>query len=191
MAVLRYLTHPDVDIDPDVAVSEWSLSEQGRSRAVAMLFQPWIGSITRVVSSDERKALDAATLLADHLHVDVEVRPGTGEIDRSSTGFVPHERHEALADAFFARPTASAAGWETADAAQRRIVAATADLLVDDGSDVAVVGHGGVGTLLWCHLTGHSIDRRHDQPHQGHHWAYDLAEARMAHEWRPIDRIDT
>ncbi len=59
-----------------------------------MLTRPWIDSIGRVVSSAERKALETATLLAGHLGVTVEVRPATGELDRSSTGFVPPEEHE-------------------------------------------------------------------------------------------------
>ena len=194
MAILRYITHPDVDVDPDVPVPEWGLSERGRQRVAAMLSQPWVGSLARIVCSGERKAREAADVLAGHLHLEVEVRPETGEIDRSSTGFVPYERHEALADAFFAHPIDAAAGWETAARAQRRIVEAVADLLAgggsDDDADVAVVGHGGVGTLLWCHLSGRTIARRHDQPGQGHHWAYDLAAGRMAHGWRPIDSLE-
>lgn len=118
MATLRYLTHPNVAVDPDVAVPAWSLSEQGRRRAEAMLSQPWVPSVGRVVS-----------------------------------------------------------------------IAAVADLLVDGDRDVAVVGHGAVGTLLWCHLNGTAIARHHDQPGQGHHWAYDRTAARMVHGWRPIDDL--
>ncbi|WP_306235158.1 hypothetical protein [Bradyrhizobium sp. Bra64] len=30
--------------------------------------------------------------------------------------------------------------------------------------DILFVGHGAVGTLLFCHFSGHPIDRVHDQP---------------------------
>ncbi len=35
--VLRYVTHPEVIVDPDQPVPEWSLSDRGRTRAGAML----------------------------------------------------------------------------------------------------------------------------------------------------------
>jgi broad specificity phosphatase PhoE len=191
VGILRYITHPEVSVEPDVPVSEWRLRELGRRRAEAMLTQPWVGLVGRIVSSAERKALETATLLADHLGLDLEVRMDTGEIDRSATGYVPYQRHEQLADRFFAHPSESADGWETAEHAQGRIVAAVADLFVDDGPCVALVGHGGVGTLLWCHLNAMSISRRHDQPGQGHYWAHDLAADRLLHGWRPIDDLES
>ena len=187
MSTFRYLSHPRVQIDPAVPVPEWGLSDEGRRQAAAMLHQPWVATIGRLVCSPERKARETAELLAENLGIELEVRDGTGEIDRSATGFVPAERHEQLADRCFALPDESADGWEPAASAQARIVGALADLLVDTGPEVAVVGHGGVGTLLWCHLAGVSIDRRHDQPGQGHHWAFDRSEQRVLHGWRPLD----
>lgn len=199
MGFLRYVSHPNIHLDPAVPVPEWSLSDVGRARVRALLDQPWVGSVGTIVSSGETKALETAGILAAHLGLVVEQRPETGEIDRSSTGFVPPERHDALAARLFAEPDRSADGWETAVAAQERIVAATADLVagVDrstggersaDG-DVVLVGHGGVGTLLWCHLAGEAIDGRHDQPGQGHYWSYDRSAGRLIHGWRPIDEI--
>ena len=194
MAVLRYLSHPQVTVDPDVPVPRWSLSPEGRRRVEIMAEeQPWVATLGRVVSSGETKARQTARLLARRLgpDVEVEVRPETGEIDRSATGFVSPGEHEELADALFAQPEVSARGWERAVDAQARMVAALADLLDPaTPADIAVVGHGGVGTLWWCHLAGLAIDRRHDQPGQGHHWALDLTTGRPIHPWRPIDRID-
>ncbi len=149
--------------------------------------------MTRLITSGETKALQTAALLAARYELDIEVRPATHEIDRSATGFVVAERHEQLADARFARPDRSAAGWETARAAQQRIEVALADVVAADAAeldgDIVVVGHGGVGTLLLCRLAGLPIDRRHDQLGQGHHWSYDLASRRVVHPWRPIDEL--
>ena len=140
------------------------------------------------MSSTERKALEAATLLAAHVGLTVETRATTGELDRSATGFVVAVEHERLADECFAHPERSAAGWERAADAQARIVAALDDLFtVEDTSDVAVIGHGGVGTLWWCHLTGEPIDRRWDQPGQGHYILIDRANRQPLHHWRPIE----
>jgi broad specificity phosphatase PhoE len=73
--------------------------------------------------------------------------------------------------------------------AQARVVAALDDLLALDDArhDVAVIGHGGVGTLWWCHLAAESIDRRWDQPGQGHFFTVERASRRPLHHWVRID----
>jgi broad specificity phosphatase PhoE len=184
------MSHPEVVIDPDVAVPLWGLSVGGRRRTRAMFCQPWLPMIQRIVSSPERKAVETATIVADQIGVGVEVRPATGEIDRSSTGFVSHDRHEVLAEAFFARPEQSAEGWERAVDVQARVSAALDDLLGVD-IDVLVIGHGAAGTLWYCHLAGLPIDRRHDQPGVGHYFTIDLGTRSPIHPWAPIDQIET
>lgn len=188
MAWLRYITHPDVSVDPSTPVGQWRLDEIGRQRAAAMLTQPWIASIGRIVSSGESKATETAELLSAELGVGVEIRPETHENDRTATGFLPSDEFERVADAFFAGPDVSVRGWERAVEAQARIVGALEDLLdPSTPDDVAVVGHGAVGTLWYCHLTNQPIDRRHDQPGQGHYFTVDLATRSVLHPWRPID----
>lgn len=192
MTLLRYVTHPNVAIDPALSVPRWSLSAEGRRRARRLVDQPWIDAVGHIVSSIETKAIETAGIVAAHLGVDVEVRAGTGENDRSATGFVPPERFEALADRFFAEPDVSVEGWERAADAQTRITAALADLFDHDpGHDTLIVGHGGVGTLWYCCLAQVPIDRRHDQPGQGHYYTIDRTTRRPLHPWRPIDLIGT
>jgi broad specificity phosphatase PhoE len=157
-------------------------------RLAVLCTAPWVRTIGRVVCSAEVKAVQTATALAERQGVPIEVRPGTGEIDRSATGFLPSARHDAVADDCFARPAESIEGWERAVDAQRRIVDGLADLFVDESTgDVAVVGHGGVGTLWYCHLAGLPIDRRLDQPGQGHYFSVDLHTHRPLHHWRRFE----
>jgi len=188
--IAYYITHPQVQIDADIPVPEWGLSEIGRARAVAMLDQPWIGSIRRVVSSAERKAIETAEILARHLGLAVEVRERMHENDRSATGFLPPPEFEAVADQFFANPHKSIRGWERAIDAQQRILSeAEAVLGAADSSDIAFVGHGGVGTLLLLSLSGREISRAGDQPAGGgNYFAYDMGARRVIHEWWPIDK---
>ncbi len=190
MSRLRYISHPQVEIDPSEPVPRWGLSDEGRRRAFAMLDQPWVAATGRVVSSEETKALETAAILGEHLGLEVDVRPGIGENDRTATGFVPPDEFEQLADAFFAEPEASVQGWERASDAQSRIVAGLSDLLQADGIDTAIVGHGGVGTLWYCHLISAEISRSHDQPGQGHYFTVDTGSQTALHGWRPIDRIE-
>ncbi len=189
IALLRYVTHPEVTVDPATPVERWALSPTGLARARAMLEQPWVGELERIVSSDETKAVQTAELLAEATGLRVEVRAGIGENDRRATGFLPPEEFEATADRFFAQPERSIRGWERAVDAQSRIVDGLADLLDPaETRSTVVVGHGGVGTLWYCRLTDQPISRRHDQPGQGHHFTLDVTTGRVLHAWQPIDQ---
>lgn len=190
MGTLWYVSHPEVEVDPHVPVPRWGLSDRGRRRAEVLAGRPWLDAVQRVVSSDEAKAVETASAVARPRGLEVEVRPATGENDRRATGFLPPEEFEAVADAFFARPTDSVRGWERAVDAQARIVAALADLVrTSEGGDVLVVGHGAVGTLWACHLAGSPIDRRWDQPGPGHVLEVDRASASLRHHWRRIEDV--
>jgi broad specificity phosphatase PhoE len=96
-----------------------------------------------------------------------------------------------VADRFFARPQESVRGWETAVAAQRRIVGAVKRIVEAERREgvVAFVSHGAVGTLLWCHLAGEPISRQRDQPpNGGGNWfAFDATALRVESWWQPID----
>lgn len=192
--ILRYISHAEVEIDPEVPVPAWGLNANGRNRVRAMLGQPWISSIGRIVSSAETKAVETATVLADHRGLEVEVRVETGETDRTVPGYLPKDEFEIVAAAFFSQPERSARGWERACDAQDRVVTALADLLGPGQgggpADVVVVGHGGVGTLWYCHLSGQPIDQRHDQPSPGHYFSVEIATGTVLHPWYPIDRIE-
>lgn len=185
-----YITHPQVRIDPNVAVPQWGLSEIGRQRAIQSATSPWAAALTRIVSSEETKAIETAEILARSAGLSVEVVHGTGENDRSATGFLPPDRFEEAADWFFAHPTESFRGWERAIDAQTRISAHVSTILAshDPTKPIAFVGHGGVGTLLKCRLQGQPIDRRHDQPGGGGNlFAFRLADRIVTCDWTAME----
>src|SRR5262245_21363302 len=123
----------------------------------AMTTCPWVRAVRRIFASNERKARDAAHILADGLRLSgYSVIANLGENDRSATGFLAKDEFEVTVDAFFARPAQSIRGWEPAANAQARIVRAV-ELAVSQTlqrADVAIVGHGGTGTLRYCTLAG-------------------------------------
>ena len=87
------------------------------------------------------------------------------ENDRSATGFLVPDEFQAVADQFFSQPDISVRGWERAVDAQARIVREVEHVLGrDEQGDVLFIGHGGVGTLLYCYYSGVAIDRSYDQP---------------------------
>lgn len=164
-----YITHPQVRIDPAVPVPKWGLSDVGRARAETLAGKAWVRRIGRIITSDETKAIELADILAAAAGVPVEIIHGAHENDRSATGFLPPPEFEKAADWFFAHPEESFRGWERAIDAQRRIVEVVREVLAshDPSVPVAFIGHGGVGTLLRCHLAGLPITRVHDQPPNG------------------------
>lgn len=190
----RYLTHPEVIIDPDVAITEWGLSDRGRTRIQRLVTTRALWGITRVISSAEKKAIQTAELIADSLRLGVEIRPRMHENDRSATGYLPKEEFEAVADRFFAEPKQSVRGWEPAIDAQRRIVAEVEETLAHPPhGDILYVGHGGVGTLLRCWLSGLEIDRKHDQPGGGGGciFSFSLSDRKPLGGWHIIEEIAT
>ncbi|MXN66848.1 histidine phosphatase family protein [Stappia sp. GBMRC 2046] len=189
-----YLTHPEVLVAPEIPVPDWSLSPKGRERAFAFLRQPFLRSVRHIFSSAEKKALETAAIIVQHLNVEVVTDADMHENDRSSTGFLPPEEFEKMADAFFASPEESVGGWEPALLAQQRIVTrvtSAIDSLRTDGAAL-FVGHGAVGTLLKCHLMSLPIDRAQDQPAGGGHFfrfSSTWLTARQAHPlpWRRME----
>ncbi len=157
-----------------------------------VLTLPWVSDIGAVWCGTERKARDAAEVLAAHLNLPLVELADLGENDRSFTGYLPREEFEVMADRIFADPAHSVRGWETALDAQRRIVPAIEHIRATEAPldrDVAVIAHGAVGTLLLCCLRGNTISREHDQPSNngGNFFAFDLKSRHLHHGWQPID----
>ncbi|NTF40630.1 histidine phosphatase family protein [Rhizobium rhizogenes] len=185
-----YITHPQVRIDPDVPVPQWGLSEIGAARARLAATHPWAQTLGLIVSSGERKAIETAEILAAASGATVEIIEATHENDRSATGFLAPPEFEKAADWFFAHPHESFKGWERAIDAQTRIVSNVEAVLSrhDPQVSIAFVGHGGVGTLLKCHLEGKPIARQGDQPPGGGNlFCFDLAKRAVSCDWTPME----
>jgi broad specificity phosphatase PhoE len=145
---------------------------------------------TLIVASAERKAVETAEPIAAALGIGVEIIEAMHENDRSATGFLPPTEFETVANEFFACPERSVRGWERAVDAQARIVREAERVLNRTPSgDVLLVGHGAVGTLLFCYYAKLIIARCHDQPGGGgNYWAISQRDRRVLHPWRPIEK---
>ena len=131
--------------------------------------------VRAVWSSRERKAADAAAILAEQLGLRcADARAARGE--RPLHDGLPAAgavRARACRRSSASRCSATAAGRPPrpprsgSPTRSRRCSRARPD------GDVAIVSHGGVGTLLLCHLKGTAIHRAEDQPGQGHWFAFD------------------
>lgn len=185
-----YITHPQVQIDSSVPVPDWGLSAAARARAETCARQPWVQRLTRIISSGERKAIETAEILAATAGLRIEIDPSTHENDRSATGFLQPSDFEKAADWFFAHPEESYRGWERATDAQARIVGAVDAILAthDANKPIAFIGHGGVGTLLKCHMSATPISRQRDQPGGGGNlFCFSLADRRISCDWTAME----
>jgi broad specificity phosphatase PhoE len=191
MATVFFITHPEVEIDPTVPVPMWGLNAAGKRRTKAMLKQPWIKTIDKIYTSYEQKAMDTAEIIAKHLHMGFERVESLGEIDRTSTGFLAPDTFEKARVTFFTNSQDSYRGWETAEAAQERIVDVV-ELLVhnNQGKTLALCSHGAVGTLLLCALEGEVITPQKDQPRAGCYFAFESEGMKLIYDWKLIDRLD-
>lgn len=188
--IALYITHPQVAIDPLIPVPDWGLSEVGRTRLAAIAARGWVRSLTHIFASTEKKAIEGAEILAASAGCPVAAVAEMGENDRSATGFLRPPEFEKAADWFFANPSQSFHGWETALDAQTRIVSAVDAAIGRStaGQPVAFVGHGGVGTLLKCHLAGTPITRTGDQPAGGGNvFAFGLSDRRLLCDWTRVE----
>jgi broad specificity phosphatase PhoE len=191
MTLIYYISHPEVDIDLSIPIPQWDLSELGRQRLEAMLRQPWLKSIEAIYCSNEQKAKSAARRIAAHLGLQEQVVEALGEIDRSSTGYLPRHELEPVVATLYAQPEQSVRGWERAVDAQQRTIRALEQIIAElpENTIITVVGHGGVGTLLLNFIKGTPITRTDAPPGQGYYYAFAWETRQLLHGWRPIDQI--
>lgn len=186
---IRYLTHPQVQIDPKIPVPMWGLSTVGRERILKLVNSNFLLGTTQVISSGEAKAIETGQMISASLGVSLEVNEAMHENDRSATGYLPSDEFDAVANEFFAYPWRSIRGWERATDAQLRIVSAVESILKQNRpGDILFIGHGAVGTLLLCHYLKVEINRIHDQTPGGGQFFTLLKETQQVlHSWRQIE----
>lgn len=189
---VRYLSHPQVCVDPRTPVPEWSLNDIGKRRIDHLAKSGALEGTQLIVSSAEIKAIETASPLVSALGCPLEIREQMHENDRSATGFLPPDEFETVANQFFAHPTTSVRGWETAADAQSRIVAEVHDCLrKNPDGDILFVGHGGVGTLLFCYLSGFAVSRAYDQGPGGGGCYFEFSgmQDRPKQRWQTIETL--
>lgn len=186
---ILYLSHPEVNIDPQVSAYEWELSEQGRRRLRAATRRGWPGRGWRLIASPEVKAQQTAEILSQAFALPLHTHPEMGAVDRRATGYVPQDQYDKLTSALFARPADGPVGWESADIASSRIMKCFQEVLAEVSDDMIFVGHGAVGSFLWCALTKTPITRAARQRRGGSFWAgdYDSAGFKPTHGWQALE----
>src|SRR3989339_1593097 len=153
MSKVFLITHPDVIVDPKQPIDEWILSTNGLLRAHNLMEHSLWVDVDVVYSSLELKASTVAQLAAKRFNLPIYTKECLGEIDRSSTGFMPYDEFMLSVKEFFSKPTESCRGWEKAfDATKRISDCVNAIISLNSGKNIVLIGHGAIFAILLCYI---------------------------------------
>jgi broad specificity phosphatase PhoE len=146
-----------------VGATDPQLSDHGRVQAAGLAATMATSPLVRILSSDRRRAIDTARIMAEPHGLAVEPTEALREIDFGAW------EGRALTDLWIEEPAAAQA-WtddiritppsfgESLDDLQRRVAAFWASLLpLPERGDIAVVAHGGSLAALRAVITGEAI----------------------------------
>ena len=85
---LLFIRHSAVQIDLEKPSREWPLSEDGRSRARQLTLQIADHNPTRIITSEEAKAVETGQIIANELDIPWQTAPGLQEHDRQGVPFL-------------------------------------------------------------------------------------------------------
>ena len=153
MAQLVLIKHTAVVVDAAVPPKEWPISDEGRRLCRPLASALRMHEIGVLVSSEERKAVETAELLAKRLKIETRTAP---DLDEHRRPFVERPADfERRMQLFFAEHDQRVFGEESADEALARFTAAV-DAVLDSEPDrnVGIVGHGTVIALYAAPILG-------------------------------------
>ena len=154
---LILIRHSIPTIDSSRPAATWRLSESGRNAATAIAFELSGRGIRSVISSEEPKATETATIIADSLEIPLSSAPGLHEHERGQLDWHDEEAWYALIRRFFERPNEVVFGYESANESLARFKTAIEDVLIQPAHQlgtIAVVSHGTVMSLYVADQTG-------------------------------------
>lgn len=188
MTKLIYITHPAVEVQQDIPVNKWHISDDGWKQTMRLVRKPFWAHVDTIYSSQEPKAKSVADEVeAHHVNLKFPIPFGNeelGEIDRSSTGYIGSEGYPKAMEQFYLHPSGSYNGWETAEAATERTLRVISHIMDDNlNKTVAIIGHGAVGTLLICYLKNISPTMKEDPKVPGCLVTIDWDNKKVLSEW--------
>jgi broad specificity phosphatase PhoE len=150
---LVLIRHSAVVVDAAIEPKQWRLSDQGRRLCRPLASALRMHEVGVLVSSEERKAIETAAIVARRLGIDTRTSPGLDEHRRS---FVPDPAEfERLMEHFFAEPSERVFGDESADEALARFTAAVDAVLASEPDrNAGIVAHGTVIALYAAPVLG-------------------------------------
>ena len=185
MTKLIYITHPSVEIDKNKLPHEWGLSEKGLNQAMELIKQPFWKEVAVIYSSTEPKAMQVANLASQKYHLPWFKEQELGEADRTATPFLPLDEYMAAIQQCYLAPDTSVKGWETHHHMMKRNASVLEKIKKKNkGKTIVIVGHGGAGTTLKCHIKGTALTFSEDPRQTGCIFIADLDNNLILQDWQ-------
>lgn len=141
MEKLYFLRHFQTEVDPETPVSEWELSEKGRSEMEEFLASG-VPEVDAVYTSPEPKALKLAERVIEQENLELIVCEELREVDRSRRGFIEdHSEYVETAREYLENDYPKTA-WEPKSELKKRMKAFVELIEDSEFEEVLVVGHG-------------------------------------------------
>jgi broad specificity phosphatase PhoE len=152
---LILIRHSQSQPEPERPASQWSLTNEGRRRCIALAARLATYAPDVIVTSRERKASATGAFIAARMGRPIALADGLHEHQREHVGWLSNPAFEQAVAAFFTRPDDLVFGEETAGQAGIRFDAAVRDVIAaHPGQTVAIVSHGTVMTLFVAQHAG-------------------------------------
>jgi len=145
MRKLILIKHAKPEVVEDLPSEEWGLSEEGR-RVCPLVAAALRGyDVRKIHCSEEPKAAETATLIANELGVQSHVSPGLHEHDRSNVPMMASRDFISSVAQYFKEHHRRVLGRESADETAKRFNQAVDEVIASEpDGDVAIVTHGTV-----------------------------------------------
>lgn len=154
---LIFVRHAAVSIDPNIPSHQWPLTPDGRSATHQLAHKLTPYQPSRIITSQEPKAVATGAALADVLALPSQAAPGLQEHDRQGVPYFENKAEfETAVATLFTHPNELVFGNETAVQARMRLETAVRQQLEAFPQDtLAIVSHGTALTLFLCHHNPH------------------------------------
>lgn len=159
MTQIILIRHSETKQNPQASSHTWQLTKRGRERCESLGKKLKPCGVSRIITSEEQKAILTGQLTADVLDIPCETAPALGETKRDTLPYFDKiEDFWAAIENGMRHPDDLVFGEETFTDARTRF-ANSIDALVAKYPDdkLAIVTHGTVMSLYVSHLTGEDV----------------------------------
>ncbi len=183
------ITHPDTVIDSKRPINLWRISRQGQKQVKTLSSNNFWRDVECIFASTEPKAKIAAEAWAIIHKIPLRLTKGIEEIDRSSTEYLPKRQLLNNIKSFYCKPRERVRGWESAEHALKRMIAAMTRIERYSSQKgyvcIAVVTHGVVGNLYVAYLRKIIATLETGQRSPGSWLIIDSRKKRIGSHWNP------
>lgn len=182
---LIYITHPQVDLDPEIEISKCKISSEGWIAVDRLLKSNFWKGVKALYSSEETKAVQVAEKTSQTFGLRLRSLESLNELDRESTGLLPLEEYMDAVKFTYKNPEESFRGWETLQSSFERNTKTISNIMAGDtGKTVAIIGHGSAGTLIKCFIKGVSPSFKEDPQKTGCYFVADWDNKEIISDWQ-------